>query len=532
MIDSRENTKTFTYLDTYCSNQFSSMDIKDIDMAITPIKLSQLPHSEGMVYFYHEDEESEIKKIERDYPHCFFSPLLKDDYIDFLKTANDLALKRKNVLKLQENLEVINQNEKKLSHLLKRENIEKINQKVISQYLDSDLNIFYAVDSDELLSNIKKVFGKKIKILSLIEFDKIEEVNQFDYPLFVGKTIFILKLELKKIDEYEEIFLHSMIYYWINRFLQLTKECECGSGGNSLWEKIFTTIPLPMALITDKGEILLHNKQFVDLLLLPSECLTMKSGEKIELKNMSYFLDRYDLSDDSLKREDKVSLYFFRAISSEDENIENGRIQKISSKELGIISSSIAHELNNPLGGVMAAISLLELDSWSEENIQHLADMKESAKRCRDLIEIFLGFSKVSKNAQKTCSIEQAVKQSLNMLRFRMIESNLRFELSYEIIERAGFHVSFSTSTMLFYLLFGEVLTAVNHNMLISSQNNKIIKTKYLENNDSISLCFESPIRYQKDLLESKLLRYLIDTENLNVEIAEDSIVITEWKLT
>ena len=180
----------------------------------------------------------------------------------------------------------------------------------------------------------------------------------------------------------------------------------------------------------------------------------------------------------------------------------------------------------------MAAISLLELDSWNDENIQHLADMKESAKRCRDLIEIFLGFSKVSKNAQKTCSIEQAVKQSLNMLRFRMIESNLRFELSYQLVETAAFHVSFSTSTMLFYLLFGEVLTAVNHNMLISSQNNKIIKARYTENNDSVAIHFETPVKYQKDLLDSKLLRYLIDTENLNIEIAEDSIVITEWKLT
>jgi hypothetical protein len=528
----KHTNEMFPYVRPYCSTLYSSDDLKEFEINFTPIDISGLPQNEGVVYFYHGEEETEIKKIEKDNPHCFFSPLNNNNYIEFLTTANKLTRNKKNLDLLQQNLEELLKNEKKLTHLLKRENIEKINQKIISQYLESDPSVFYAVDTEELISNIKKVFGKKIKSLQLQELEDLDEVNELHFPLFVGKKIFVLNLELKKIDEYEEIFLKSMIYYWINRFLLLTRECDKGSSGNTLWEKIFSTIPLPMALISDSGEILLHNKQFVDLHLLPSECLNMKTGEKVQLENISYFLDRFNLNDKVFDREDHVSLYFFRAISNDSESLDSGRIQKISSKELGIISSSIAHELNNPLGGVMAAISLLELDTWSEENRQHLADMKESAKRCRDLIEIFLGFSKVSKNASKTCSLEEAIKQSLNMLRFRMIESNLRFELTYEIEESLDLDVNFSTSTMLFYLIFGEVLTAVHHGMLIAPRSNKLIKAKYQETSSSAAILFEDSISYQKDLLESKLLRYLIDTENLNVEITENAIVITEWKLT
>lgn len=502
-------------------------------MRLTPVELNEIPQGDGVVYFYHHDEESEVSQIEQNSPNCFFSPFDGTIQVDFLATVNRLAFKKKVLGQLLSNSEELASNEKRLGHLLKREHQDS-DQGTLDFYYEHDSTLFNIVEMEELIQGIRKATGKKVKIIDIISMDELEEVGPYQYPIFNGKNIHILKLEFKKIDEHEEIFLRSIIFYWVNRFFLLTRECEVDSGGNSLWERIFSVIPLPMALISENAEILLHNRMFVAMELLPSQCLGMKSGEKIQVKDTTYLLDRSQLEEGVQGRQDHIDLFIFRSIGEEKDLGENSRLQKISSKELGIISSSIAHELNNPLGGVMAAISLLELDEWSEEEKQHLADMKESAKRCRDLIDIFLGFSKVAKNAQKICTIEEAIKQALNMLRFRMIESNLRYDFEFHTEENLSFNVNFSTATMLLYLIFGEVLTSINHGMLIAGKghNHNTIKARYVENEDSVVISFQEPVSYQRDLMESKLVRYLIDTENLSVEIAPSTITITEWKLT
>ena len=66
-------------------------------------------------------------------------------------------------------------------------------------------------------------------------------------------------------------------------------------------------------------------------------------------------------------------------------------IKSVSSEELGIISSSIAHELNNPLGGILAGLSVLLLEDLEMENRLSLEEMKRGTERCRQLINIFLG---------------------------------------------------------------------------------------------------------------------------------------------
>src|SRR5207244_298957 len=113
-----------------------------------------------------------------------------------------------------------------------------------------------------------------------------------------------------------------------------------------------------------------------------------------------------------------------------------------SGQELGIISSSIAHELNNPIAGIQAALSLLQLDeSLNQEATQTLVEMKNGAMRCKQLIETFLGFSRANpKNivSESTMSpIDICYQQAQNLLRFRTVESGIRF--NFQSIKHADF---------------------------------------------------------------------------------------------
>ena len=119
---------------------------------------------------------------------------------------------------------------------------------------------------------------------------------------------------------------------------------------------------------------------------MPKDCLELSDGDKIDISGEVYRVTRKDF----VFNEENFHLFVFDSTSEEMKRNSN------SSEELGIISSSIAHELNNPIAGILTAISVLELeDNWDEDSMDSLDDMKSAARRCQELIKVFLGFSRL-----------------------------------------------------------------------------------------------------------------------------------------
>jgi signal transduction histidine kinase len=79
---------------------------------------------------------------------------------------------------------------------------------------------------------------------------------------------------------------------------------------------------------------------------------------------------------------------------------ESGDATKTKLEELGIISGSIAHELNNPLGGIRILLELLKED----ENMSSKSDSKDldilmsSTNKCIDIVSELLNFTRVKKS--------------------------------------------------------------------------------------------------------------------------------------
>lgn len=220
-------------------------------------------------------------------------------------------------------------------------------------------------------------------------------------------------------------------------------------------------------------------------------------------------------------------------LMSDNSKIENN---SGSSEELGIISSSIAHELNNPLAGILAMISVLELeDEWLEdaEVTQGLLEMKQSGRRCKDLIEIFLGFSKAFPNTGETDEINENFLKSLELIRFRTIESNVRFEFSHHK-GSAPFKRELNTSvvSMMFYLILNEILTSFSHHKLVSGAQDNVLKGRFSEHPTKIIIEMEKGFRFQKGLDESKLIQHLLDLLGISLQVEEKKIILSEWTLT
>ncbi len=162
-------------------------------------------------------------------------------------------------------------------------------------------------------------------------------------------------------------------------------------------EFVISGLPIPLALFNRQQELALHNPAFVKLNLSVKNCLALEDGRQFNQQG-----ELYRCSRKRLKRSD-YELFTFLPVKE-----FLGESSTPSSEELGIISSSIAHELNNPLGGVSGALDVLLLDEHKGDIKERLQEMKGGVLRCKKLVETFLGFSKLeAKGAgcwRKLCS--------------------------------------------------------------------------------------------------------------------------------
>ena len=183
-----------------------------------------------------------------------------------------------------------------------------------------------------------------------------------------------------------------------------------------------------------------------------------------------------------------------------------------------------------PIAGVQAALSLLMLtEDLNEEAKQTLTEMKNGATRCKQLIETFLGFSRATpKNVTtidlKLSPIEICYQQAQNLLRFRTVESGIRF--SFLFIRHSEFRASVNLSllTMTFYLILGELMTQYSHQLLVAEKNQieKVIKGEIIESSQEIQIQLNE--LNISSLSLSKLIQNLLTIENFVLQVSDYSL--------
>lgn len=399
--------------------------------------------------------------------------------------------------------------------------------------LDLELQLLQVEEIKEWNTHLKNFSKKCSTNFQIVILDNIElfEENNIDENSLVFKLPFnnlYIIFKFKQFAMTEQSAIVELCLTMILRTLQLKDQNLIRSDGEiDFWKKVFSKIPYPMAVISDLGDLLLYNESFAKIGILPKECLRFKDQESIEIFQQFYKVRRLDFPIHLVN----VSYLIFY---TNDERLEGKNLslkdkvdnRKASVDELGIISSSIAHELNNPLAGILAAISLLNLEEiWSGDELSDLEDMKNGAKRCKELVEIFLGFSKFSPKAALTASIKQSADQAINLLRFRMIESNLRLELKYTpTLETFSRQINSSIMSMILYLILSELMTSFAHERLINQSNLSLMSGEILEFSNQIILKLDQDFEYEDKLAQSKLIQHLLLFEKLEINFLTKEI--------
>ncbi len=112
----------------------------------------------------------------------------------------------------------------------------------------------------------------------------------------------------------------------------------------------------------------------------------------------------------------KLSTYVQQLKESQDQLIQ---AEKLTS--LGQMAASIAHEINNPLAGVLVYTRLLskkltEDTARKEESLDYLAKMESEVSRCSRIIRNLLDFARQTQPTLRLVDINQVIEQVLAMV--------------------------------------------------------------------------------------------------------------------
>ena len=114
--------------------------------------------------------------------------------------------------------------------------------------------------------------------------------------------------------------------------------------------------------------------------------------------------------------------------------LENTQIQLLQAEKmasLGKLAAGVAHQLNNPLGGITLYTKLLmeeyELEAGPREDLSRIA---RAAQRCRNIVKELLVFARQTRQEMRAHDINETVSRTLFLLENQAIFQNIEIEKS------------------------------------------------------------------------------------------------------
>ena len=150
-------------------------------------------------------------------------------------------------------------------------------------------------------------------------------------------------------------------------------------------------------------------------------------------------LDNLQAATDELENWSQQLEYKVQKKSEELSDMQNElvHIERIAS--LGKLSSSVAHEINNPLSGILTYTKLvhkhilkLELDEDEKKSMsKYLKVIEDETKRCGDIVKGLLEFSRSDKLDFKTCHLNRLLKETYTLIQHQMKIENITFQTDF-----------------------------------------------------------------------------------------------------
>ncbi len=117
-----------------------------------------------------------------------------------------------------------------------------------------------------------------------------------------------------------------------------------------------------------------------------------------------------------------------QSIAERDERLQESARKMTESKKLatlGQLAAGIAHEINNPLGGIVMYSHMLKEDLVKEENRENVIKIAREADRCKTIVKGLLDFARQTKPERTESNINHVLNEVIALLEQQSIFHNI-----------------------------------------------------------------------------------------------------------
>ena len=220
---------------------------------------------------------------------------------------------------------------------------------------------------------------------------------------------------------------------------------------NNLIDRIVANIPNIVVMVDDNLDIKLVNKTFCEAFnidktaakgkhlstFIPIEQI-IDTQNRLDTVNGPEYQTEFMLKLDNVERIFDVRIIWVDShetlLIGQDITEERERQQKLYLTErlasIGEMAAGIAHEINNPLTGIIMLSQLLEHSNISDEVKKDVIDIKSEASRVADVVKNLLAFARKQPPSRQLTQINRIVEDVLRLRQYEQTVNNIEVFLN------------------------------------------------------------------------------------------------------
>lgn len=294
--------------------------------------------------------------------------------------------------------------------------VHQANSKIeMEQFLLKAINTGIAIEKIEIFENKTQIQMNK----SFLDIRLLHDKQCIGIVRFYFKVNFALNRS-------EKNFLYQ-ITDTIALALERLKQLNQSVALENQWVSTFNAISQPVAIIDSNFQIVQGNMAlqhflrennsniqsnktcYKVLFQKDKKCQNCRLGNSFLIENkQNNDMKQYQVFSQVLEQDNKNErqfIHIYRDITEKNKT-EKQLLESAKMVEMGTVGSSIAHELNNPLAGILSFLQLISLDLDQKSKIsEDIKAMENAAIRCKEIIQNLLSFTRKT-NSEKSDKIQ------------------------------------------------------------------------------------------------------------------------------